>query len=362
MEIDLEKSKEITAIIDSSIIHENVKFFKNKAKIDIMPVLKSNAYGHGLYGISKICRDIGIEIIGVATLYEALLLRKSGDTGCILAWLYSIDNPYLKHAIINNIDIALFDEKHIDFLIKLIPSGKKCNIHLFVDTGFNRSGIPQNRIIHVAKELSKNKKINIVGLMSHLIESEKKNDKYVKQQIELFKNIKYYLSNYNIFPKYIHIANTNALLNYNIMDCNIARIGIGIYGLSHNKNLKLSMKLISKIIQIKNISKGSSIGYDRTYITTKNLKICIIPIGYGDILPLSASNKMYVWVNGTKRRVLGLENMDQIVTESKSKDKEGDEVIIFDNFKTLCKLAKFGKLSPIELLMHMSSRINYQYI
>ena len=231
-----------------------------------------------------------------------------------------------------------------------------------MDTGFNRSGIPQNRIIHVAKELSKNKKINIVGLMSHLIESEKKNDKYVKQQIELFKNIKYYLSNYNIFPKYIHIANTNALLNYNIMDCNIARIGIGIYGLSHNKNLKLSMKLISKIIQIKNISKGSSIGYDRTYITTKNLKICIIPIGYGDILPLSASNKMYVWVNGTKRRVLGLENMDQIVTESKSKDKEGDEVIIFDNFKTLCKLAKFGKLSPIELLMHMSSRINYQYI
>ena len=71
---------------------------------------------------------------------------------------------------------------------------------------------------------------------------------------------------------------------------------------------------------------------------------------------------MYVWVNGTKRQVLGLENMDQIVTESKLKDKEGDEVIIFDNFKTLCKLAKFGKLSPIELLMHMSSRINYKYI
>ena len=116
--------KDINAIIEINAIKNNIDFLKHKAGTDIMPVLKADAYGHGFIEMAKILRKIGIKYLGVATLDEAITLRKNGDKGRVLAWLYDVDGIELINAFNMDIDIAICDEKTIPKFIKLIPKNE----------------------------------------------------------------------------------------------------------------------------------------------------------------------------------------------------------------------------------------------
>ena len=129
------------------------------------------------------------------------------------------------------------------------------------------------------------------------------------------------------------------------------------------------MKLVSKIIQIKNVKKGDTISYDSTYKVKKNMNICIIPIGYADIIPRASSNKLYVIINNTLRKVLGRVCMDQIVVESKNIDKDGDEVILFDNDKKIrggkdlmYTTANESRTIVDEVAVRVGYRVSHKYI
>ena len=103
------KYKDITATIDADCIRHNIKYLQDKTGTELMPVIKANAYGHGMIQMSKILRNAGIKLIGVATLGEAIYLRENGDTGIIVAWLYDIHSPEVASAIHKNIDISIFN-------------------------------------------------------------------------------------------------------------------------------------------------------------------------------------------------------------------------------------------------------------
>ena len=362
--------KDIKAIIDVNAIKNNINFLKKKTKTDLMPVLKADAYGHGLIEMGKILRKLGIKYIGVATLGEAILLRKSGDKGRVLAWLYDIDGPEIIDAFNMDIDVAIFDEKTIPKFISLIPHNKKIKVTMFVDTGINRAGISYEKAFEAFKEVNKCDKIIIEGMMSHLVCSGIKNSPIVNEQIRKFRELRKQLEEINIVPPLVHIANTGACLNYDVSDFTLSRPGSGIYGIPGNdevhKHLKLAMTVKSYIIQLKDVEKGKGIGYDWKYITPKKMRIAVLPIGYADIIPRSSSGKLYVYINGTKRKVLGLISMDQIIVEAKEKDKINDDAIIFGNGKnceqTIFDVAKAGDAFPIEILCHTGYRINRTYI
>jgi alanine racemase len=362
--------KDIKAIIDVNAIRNNVKFLKKKTGTDIMPVLKADAYGHGLIEMAKILRKIGIKYIGVATLGEAILLRKNGDKGRVLSWLYDIDGHEFKDGLKLNLDIAIFDEKLIPKIKKMIPAGQKVKVTMFVDTGINRAGIPYNKSLQAFKDVAKCNKFEIVGMMSHLVCSEIVNSPIVNEQLRKFRQLRSELEEIGIKPPLVHIANTGACLNYDVSDFTLSRSGSGLYGIPGldevDKNLKLAMTVKSYIIQLKDIGKGQGIGYDWKYITPKKMRVAVLPIGYADIIPESSSGKLYVYINGTKRKVLGTISMDQIIVEAKEKDKINDDVIIFGNGsncpQTIFDVAKAGNTPPIEILCHTGYRINRTYI
>jgi len=363
--------KDIKAIIDVNAIKNNVNFLKKKTKLDLMPVLKADAYGHGLIEMAKILRKLGIKYIGVATLGEAILLRKSGDNGRILSWLYDIDGQEIKDGIKLNLDLAIFDENLIPKLEKLIPKGTVVKTTMFIDTGINRAGIPYEKSLQAFKDVaSKPDKFEIVGMMSHLVCSGIKNSPIVNEQLRKFRELRSKLEEIGIKPPLVHIANTGACLNYDVSDFTLARPGSGIYGIPGNdevdKNLKLAMTVKSYVIQLKDVEKGAGIGYDWKYIAPRKMRVAVLPIGYADIIPRSSSGKLYVYINGTKRKVLGTISMDQIIVEAKDKDKINDDAIIFGNGKncpqTIFNLAKSGDAFPIEILCHTGYRINRTYI
>jgi len=360
--------KNITASISVKALRNNLEYLRKKSGVDVMVCVKSNSYGHGIIQISKLCRKFGVKYLGVATLGEAMQIRNSGDKGRILGWLYDVNSDQVKIAVQNNIDIAIFDHKHIDIISNSLPVGTKANIHLFVDTGINRNGVVYEKAVDSAIKIENDPKFKLVGIMSHLCCSEIKNDTFTMNQFQLFRKLKQDLCDVNIYPELYHISSTNGVLNYDTGDFNLVRCGRGFYGLddSQNKNLIPALCLSSKIVQLKCIPAGSGVGYERKYISQNKQYIGIVSIGYGDLLPLVNKEKMHVIVNGTKRKVLGLESMDQIVIQAKKGDKLGDDVCFFgDTNKGFINPIFFSKQTGttlLNILSHRGRRIKYEYV
>ena len=360
--------KNITAAVNIKALKHNLDYLRKKSGTDVMPVLKANAYGHGIIKIAKICRNLGVKYIGVATLGEAMQIRNSGDTGRILGWLYDVNSNQIKKAVAANIDIGIFDDKHIPIISKSLPKNAKANIHLFVDTGIDRNGISYENAIASAIQITNDPKFKLVGIMSHLCCAETKNNNPTIKQLHLFRKLRQDLAELNIKPELYHIAATHGILNYDVSDFQMVRSGKGFYGLdeSQNKNLTQALSLSSKIAQLKYIPKGAGVGYDRKYIAHHKEYIAIIPIGYADLLPLMPHEKLNVTVNGTKRKILGLESMDQIVIQAKIGDKIGDEVRIFGDkkkgFTSAIDFAKPSGTTPYNIITHVGSRVKHEYV
>lgn len=360
--------KDITAVINVNAVKDNIAYLKKRTGTDIMPVLKADAYGNGIIEMAKIVRKLNVKYIGVATLGEAILLRKTGDKGRVLSWLYDINGHEIVDSFDLDLDIAIFDETHIPILEKMIPHGKKIKVTMFIDTGINRAGISYDKAYDACVRASKCDKFEVVGLMSHLVCSEIKNSPIVNEQLRKFRDLRKKLEEVNIKPPLVHIANTGACLNYDVSDFTLSRPGGGIYGLDnkYNKHLKLIMSVKSYIIQLKDVAKGQGIGYNWKYVTPKNMRIAVLPLGYADVIPRAASLKLYVYVNGTKRKVLGLISMDQIIIEAKENDKINDEVYIFGNGKdcpqTIYDVAKVSNMLPYEISCHVGYRVNRTYM
>jgi len=369
-------SNDIVVTIDAAAIRHNADYLRKMSKTDIMPVLKANAYGHGAIPISKILRAHGVKMIGTATIGEALMLRKSGDNGRIVAWLYDVNGPELGEAIRKNIDICIIDSSHVLVVCKLAAKhAQRVRIHLFVDTGINRAGIRYTEAIPTALELSNAPCIALVGLMSHFTQSELPNDATTHKQLKMFRELRdTLLRDHNVAFEHVHIANSGGCLNYDVSDFTLARPGLSVFGMDPNgkcnKNLWPAMTVESRIIQIKPISKGDTVGYDKTYTAKKNMLICVAPIGYADGVPRSSSGKLHVIVNGTRRKVLGNISMDQIVIEAHPNDAVGNTVLLFGSprngatIQTIYDVADASNTIPHEIVTRVNSsmRVVMKYI
>ena len=360
--------------IDAAAIRHNVNYLRQMSKTDIMPVLKANAYGHGAVPVSKILRNHNVKLIGMATLGEALMLRKSGDSGRIVAWLYDVRGEELKAAMRQNIDICVIDPTHVPIVCRLAANHwqkqkqqqqqqqqQPVRVHMFVDTGINRAGIPYADAVRTALELSGHAHVALVGLMSHFIQSNVKNDPTTHHQLQLFRDLRRtLLSECGIDFEHVHMANSGGCLNYDVSDFTLARPGLAVFGIdpngTPNKHLRPAMTLESRIVQIKRISKGDCVGYDKAFVAQKNMVICIAPIGYADGVPRSASGRLHVVINGTRRKVLGTISMDQIVMEAVPHDAVGDRVLLFGtSLQTIYDVARAANTIPYEVITRVNS-------
>ena len=360
--------KDITAVVSSKVISDNIAYLRKKAGTDLMPVLKANAYGHGMVETARICRCLGVKHLGVATVGEAIQLRDSGDHGRILAWLYDPLSVEMKAAAAKNIDIAIFDSAHIPHLSKAFKSQrKKVKVHLFIDTVINRNGVSLDAAVKAAVDISRDPSFELVGLMSHLCCAKEKNDTATMKQFRLFRELRQQLACLKIVPELVHISATDGILNYDNTDFTMVRSGSGLLGLVEHAGLTPAMSVSSKIIEIKPVRKGDGVGYGRTYIAKTNHSIAIVPIGYADLLPRTDSEKMGVYVNGSKRPILGLDSMDQITFRSRKNDKIGDEVKVFGAKKngyaqTIIELAESASTIPQNITSHLGERVRLLYV
>ena len=247
---------------------------------------------------------------------------------------------------------AVFNEEVLSILDKYQPG---CGIHIFVDTGMHREGVPLQKLPQFLQEINKYPNLKIEGLMSHLASADDKKDLLNKLQIKNFKRALEICKEFGVKPKWIHLSNSDGLVNNipgNIQ--NLSRTGLALYGISSNPNLIHVLSFKSKIIQIKKLEKEDRIGYSGTYTAKKSTVIGVLPVGYFDGVDMRLSNKGFVKINKISCPIIGKVSMN-ITTLDISKITNpyiGQEVTIYNSIK---ETAKICNTNPYDILVHLSS-------
>jgi alanine racemase len=342
---------------------ENIKQIKIFLKKDtkIMPVIKANAYGTYLNTRLDVLNEF--DIVAVATVDEGLAIRKLGYEKEI----FILNQPYVDEIpkiIENDLIVGISSDSFAKALGKM---NQNIKVHIEIGTGMGRTGVHPKRALEYFKSLNKN--IIVQGVYTHLSSADS-DDEYTKKQLESFESAVASVQQ-KINLKYIHAQASNAILNYPNYSFNLVRPGIIMYGYPSDEetckkiNLKPVCKLKSKITFLKTVKAGTSIGYNRSYIATKETKVATIPIGYADGLRRALSNKGEVLINGKKATIIGKVCMDGFMADVTDIEnvKMGDTVYIWDNEKIkLEDVAKKCDTINYEIMSTISSRVPRVFI
>lgn len=345
----------------------NVKQLKNNVDniksnigkcVKFCAVVKANAYGLGL---ETICKSISnkVDFFAVACIKEALQIREFDKCTKILI-LGFVDKDSLKLCVDNNISISV---SNINQLKECSELENKISIHLQLNTGLNRFGF--RSVIEFKKALrfiNKNTNIILEGVYSHL--ATKSNDVlYMRKQLFRFIQFKGLVKTNGVI---FHISNSYATICDEVFRFNMVRNGFLLYGgMENDIGNKLVLTIKSKLINIFNVKKGDTIGYDRTFKVSKNMTIGVVPMGYADGFDRRLSNNFNVLINGKRCRVIGLVCMDVFMVDLTGiKAKLYDEVVILGKQKdlqiTLQDYANALNTSPYEILLKFNyKRMNY---
>lgn len=322
------------AEIDLSAIKHNVKQIKDFVgeNVRVMPIIKAEAYGHGMVKTAKALQEVGIDAFGVATVEEGVRLREAGIQGLILV-LYDTSSSKFIEAIINNLSLSLFKE---ELIVELNNEAKKLNmaakVHLAVDTGMSWFGIAADDTLAFAKKVRCFSHIEIEGIFSHCSQADSSDKTYTKNQISKFNSVLNSLENENIYPKLKHIANSAATLSLPDSHFDMVRPGLAIYGIypdgiSKSKfDLKPAFSFKTKVIQVRNIPANTPIGYGGTFVSPEDITIAVLPIGYSDGVSRKLSNKGKVIINGHKLSIVGNVCMNITMVNVTSCDVKTDDI------------------------------------
>ncbi|OGW75868.1 MAG: alanine racemase [Omnitrophica bacterium RBG_13_46_9] len=362
------------AEIDLGAIRYNQKSIQSilGTRSKIMAVVKANAYGHGIVEVSKVLEGLKITYLGVATLDEALVLRKANIRLPILI-LGSVLPGESEAAVKNNITLTLCNKELLGAFKDLAKKRLSPKVHVKVDTGMGRIGVwHEDAIEFIINAKNECRNLDIEGIYTHF--SIAGRDKFFTQyQIDSFEGILSGLKELGISVPFRHAANSIAVVDWKKSHLNMVRPGIIIYGIYPKRNfprlinLKPALSLKTKIVFLKDVPPGRSISYGRTYITQRDTKIATLPIGYADGYGRILSNKAEVLIRGQRAPVIGKVTMDQTMVDVGHVKyvKVGDEVVLIGKQKQeeirVERLARLSGTIPYEIITGITSRVPRRY-
>ena len=299
--------------IDLDKICNNIKEVINKVGKDtkVMAVVKADAYGHGAIEVSKALSEIGTYGFAVATVGEALALRRAGITKPILILDFVFPNQF-ETIIRNDIMLTVFRYEIAKELNEAAEQmGTTAHIHIKVDTGMGRIGfIPDDESIDEIRRISQLPNVEIDGIFTHFACADEADKTSMNRQFAKFKDFVLRLEEIGINIPIKHVCNSAAIIDSDDKFLNMVRSGIITYGLYpsefvHKDKLHIepAMELHSLVINVKTIHKGDTVSYGSTYVAEKPTVIATIPVGYADGYPRLLSNKGSVLIHGKEQRL-----------------------------------------------------------
>lgn len=359
------------AKIDLSAIRENYRLINEKITggAKLCAVVKANAYGHGAIQVANIALSCGAYYLAVATVDEGMELRKAGITAPILILGLS-PKEAAEEIVYYNLTQGVAELTLGEAISEAaVSQNKQAKLHLKVETGMGRIGASANDAPTLALKLKALPNIELEGVYSHFAAADEKDKSFVKKQLKLFLQTIQKCENLEVTFKLRHIAESAAILEIPEAHLDMVRAGIIQYGLypssdvSHEVPIKEAFTLQAKIVFLKEIEAGESIGYGREFTAKRKSKIATLPIGYADGY-IRAFKKGEVSVNGKRAKIAGRVCMDQVMIDVTDVPnvKAGDIVTLFGGEIPIDEAAGFIDTINYELPCLIGNRVPRIYV
>jgi len=379
VEIDLKavrhNIKEMRKLADKNKFHipsrpESKK--KTAPSMEILAVIKANAYGHGVDHIGPLLDEAGVGFLGVSDVSEGIRLRELGIKKPVLLFESTLVE-YVKQIVDYQLMPTVFTLELAEALNSYAQKAKKqIDIHVKVDTGMGRLGIWHEEAFGFIRRVHQFSCLRIMGIFTHFPAADT-DQHFTQKQIQSLYDLVTGLDKIGLVIPYIHAANSMGLAGFPTHVLNLARPGLMLYGLYPHPGLKKAIKLKpvmsvkSRVIAVKDIQKGRSISYGRTFFTKKDMKIAVIPIGYNDGFFRALSNKADVLIGGLRCPVVGRVTMDQIMVDVSMVPvvKAGTAVMVLGKQKneiiSADELAEYAKTISYEIVCNLGNRLPHIY-
>jgi len=320
--------------IDLSTLRRNYQLLNELSGSKVMPIVKANAYGHGLERVAVALEDAGAEWLGVARIEEALMLRELGIQAKILVLGYTPPTR-VSHAIKEKISLTVYDISVAEAYASHAQSlQQRVNLHVKIDSGMGRLGVLTNRAVNFVEYVKKQESLMLEGVFTHFASADEPEKDVTAKQINQFEIVLRELESKNLLPAIIHAANSAGMINFPETRFNLIRAGIAIYGHPPSDQTKLpegigsAISWKTRLISIKELPPGYGVSYGHKYHTKSEERIGVIAVGYGDGLRRRPGN--FVLIHGKRVAIIGNVCMDEcMVNLDEIPDAAiGDEVII----------------------------------
>ena len=356
--------------INLDAIRHNLLFYKSLLSpgVKLMVMVKAFGYGSGGFEVANIIQQTGVDYLSVAYVDEGIALRNAGITIPIMVLNVSVEDFNI--LIRYDLEPELFSFSIIKSFATFLVQNEieHHHVHIKLDTGMHRLGFVESDIDNLIQFLKTKPAFKISSIFTHLAASEDAaHDAYTKEQAAKFKRMTTSIKSVVTEPFLEHICNTSAITRFPLLQYDMARLGIGTYGVDANPAIQEKLlnvtTLKSTIAQIKHLPKGASVGYGRKYFLERDSDIAVIRIGYADGYRRSFGNGAgKILVNGILAKTVGNICMDMTMIDVTNIEcSEGMEVTIFGKELPVQYLAAWGQTIPYEILTNISQRVNRLY-
>ena len=367
----------LKAEISVSAIRTNVSALRRclAPDVKVCAVVKCDCYGHG-WDLARVIGEL-VDWLGVATPAEALHLRRIGYDGPVLVFFSTCTDggglnlaETLDQLLQERITLTIASRGEVEVLTAAAyRTGVDAKVHVMVDTGMTRSGIVPSEAPSIVEQIRIDPAMRMTGIYTHLATADESDKSAAHEQLRLFDQV---LAACKISPDggiLRHAANSAAVIDLPASHYNMVRPGIALYGYQpsdqmHTRlSLRPALRLTGHLVQVKAISAGTRCGYGHTHEFSRDGRVGLVPVGYGDGYLRSLSNRATMRIGGRDVPVCGLVSMDQTIVDLTDLPEAavGDEVEIFcpDPVAphSVEKLARLGGTISYEILTRLGNRI-----
>jgi alanine racemase len=360
------------ALVDLAALRANHAVIRARVgpHVRMLAPVKGDAYGHGARDVARTLQEDGCDAFGVALVEEGAQLRDAGITGTVLC-LGGVGRFGAEEAVARHLTPALYDEgdaARLDAAAR--AAGRTVAVHLKVDTGMGRLGVPLPNWERFLDRLARYERLDVEGLMTHFAESEAEDPTFTREQIRRFRTALASLRARGWNPRTVHACNSGGVLTQPSAHGDLVRPGILLYGVapgpavSDALALRPVMSIRTQVLFVKDLPAGAGVSYGRRFVTTRPSRIATLPVGYADGYPRALGGRAEVLVAGRRCPVVGVVCMDLCmvdVTDVPVPVESGDPVTLLgrdgDETVRVEDLAAWAGTIPYEILCGFSERV-----
>lgn len=331
------------AEVDLSAIAANLDVVAERAgSAQVMAVVKADGYGHGMLPVARAARAHGVPWLGVALPSEALALRAGGDTGRVLAWLWTPGDPGVDACVAEAVDLSVSTTWALAEVVAAARHhGTAARIHVKVDTGLSRNGAGPAEwpaVLGAVARACADGSVRLVALWTHFADADTPGAGSVATQRARFAEAVAATAAAGLRPDLQHLSNSGGLWAHPDLRGDLVRTGIAMYGLTPARalgsaaglGLVPAMTLRSALANTKVVGPGTGVSYGHAWSTRSTTTLGLVPLGYADGIPRAASGRVEVAIAGRRHRLVGRVAMDQFVVDLGSNAAEaGAPVVLF---------------------------------